>query len=431
MSEDQPSLFTLDKESLLRRYRAEKRFRFYGISAIFLALFFLIFLLGSVVSEGYSAFYQSFIKIPVYFDPKIISLNGKMPKKVKDFIGINYSLLLRNALIEELHLSALTKGDLHQIKKIFSPEGALTLRKYLTKHPDFIGKTRSMEVLASSDVDSVFKGLVDLASGVKHKLSDKQLHWVSLLARRGLLYKKFNTAFFFNAASSRAESSGLGAALLGSFYMMGVVLLLAVPIGVGTAIYLEEYASKSKWMDILEININNLAAVPSIVFGLLGLTIFVNFFGLPRSASFVGGLVLSLMTLPTIVIATRSSLRAISPSIRAAALGLGASKTQLVFHHLLPLALPGIVTGTIIGIAQAFGQTAPLLLIGMVAFIADYPVTPLDPATALPVQIYIWASEMDRAFVARSSAAIIVLLLVLSILNGGAIFLRRCFERRR
>lgn len=219
-------------------------------------------------------------------------------------------------------------------------------------------------------------------------------------------------------------------ALIGSFYMMLIVLVLSLPIGVAASIYLEEFAPKNRLTDLIEVNINNLAAVPSIVYGLLGLSVFINFMGFPRSASLVGGLVLTLMTLPTIIIATRAALKAVPPSIRAAALGLGASKMQTIFHHVLPLAMPGILTGTIIGLAHALGETAPLLLIGMVAFVANYPTTPMDPSTALPVQIYMWANEAERAFVERTSGAIIILLLFLIVMNVGAILLRRRFERR-
>lgn len=250
------------------------------------------------------------------------------------------------------------------------------------------------------------------------------------LTGEGMMSEAFNWGLFTNGASSRPETSGLGVALVGSFYMMLIVLVLALPIGVAASIYLEEFAKKNRLTDLIEVNINNLAAVPSIVFGLLGLAVFINFFNLPRSASIVGGLVLTLMTLPTIIIATRSALRAVPPSIRAAALGLGASKTQMVFHHVLPLAAPGILTGTIIGLAQALGETAPLLLIGMVAFVANMPTTPMDPATALPVQIFMWANEAERAFVERTSGAIIVLLLFLAVMNIAAIILRRRFERR-
>ncbi len=253
---------------------------------------------------------------------------------------------------------------------------------------------------------------------------------MKMLSEEGVMKEAFNTGLFTFGASSRPETSGLGVALVGSLYMMLIVLGLSLPIGVAASIYLEEFAKKNRFTDMIEVNINNLAAVPSIVFGLLGLAVFINFFGLPRSASLVGGLVLTLMTLPTIIIATRAALRAVPPSIRAAALGLGASKTQMVFHHVLPLAAPGILTGTIIGLAHALGETAPLLLIGMVAFVADVPSTPMDPATALPVQIYMWANEAERAFVERTSGAIIVLLLFLAVMNIAAIILRRRFERR-
>ena len=246
----------------------------------------------------------------------------------------------------------------------------------------------------------------------------------------GALEQRFNWGLFTFGASSRAETAGVGVAIIGSAYMMLIVLCLALPIGVAASIYLEEFAPRNKFTDLIEVNINNLAAVPSIVFGLLGLAVFINWFGLPRSAALVGGLVLTLMTLPTIIIATRAALRAVPPSIRWAALGLGASKTQTVFQHVLPLAAPGILTGTIIGLAQALGETAPLLLIGMVAFVADYPASPMDPATALPVQIYMWANEAERAFVERTSGAIIILLGFLALMNLTAIFLRRRFERR-
>jgi phosphate transport system permease protein len=250
------------------------------------------------------------------------------------------------------------------------------------------------------------------------------------LSQEGVMAERFNTGLFTYGASSRPETAGMGVALIGSLYMMLIVLMLALPVGVAASIYLEEFAPKNRMTDLIEVNINNLAAVPSIVFGLLGLAVFINFAGLPRSASLVGGLVLTLMTLPTIIIATRAALKAVPPSIRSAALGVGASRMQMVFHHVLPLAAPGILTGTIIGLAQALGETAPLLLIGMVAFVANYPATPMDPATALPVQIFMWANEAERAFVERTSGAIIILLLFLAAMNLAAIILRRRFERR-
>ncbi|HET8726613.1 MAG TPA: phosphate ABC transporter permease PstA, partial [Alphaproteobacteria bacterium] len=282
-----------------------------------------------------------------------------------------------------------------------------------------------------SDVDMTVKGHVsrDLPED-RRRLNDAQLAFMDALEADGRLERQFNTALFTSGASASPELAGVGVAIIGSLYMMAITLALSLPIGVATAIYLEEFAPKNRWTDLIEVNINNLAAVPSIVFGLLGLAVFIQFFGLPRSAPVVGGLVLTLMTLPTVIIATRAALRAVPPSIREAALGVGASRMQAMFHHTLPLAAPGILTGTIIGMAQALGETAPLLMIGMVAFAADYPQTPFDPATALPVQVYMWASLPERGFVERTSAAIIVLLAFMLLMNAAAVLLRRKFERR-
>ncbi|MEL6743968.1 MAG: phosphate ABC transporter permease PstA, partial [Pseudomonadota bacterium] len=305
------------------------------------------------------------------------------------------------------------------------------LRSMVLADPSIIGQTRNVWVLAKGDVDSINKGQVDLTvDESRRQVNDRQVGWMNQLSEAGAMQQRFNTGLFVNGASSRPEMAGMGVAIIGSLYMMLIVLALALPIGVAASIYLEEFAPKNRWTDLIEVNINNLAAVPSIVYGLLGLALFIAFAGLPRSASLVGGLVLTLMTLPTIIIATRAALKAVPPSIRSAALGVGASKMQMVFHHVLPLAMPGILTGTIIGLAQALGETAPLLLIGMVAFVANMPATPLDPATALPVQIFMWANEAERAFVERTSGAIIVLLLFLAAMNITAIFLRKRFERR-
>jgi len=298
-------------------------------------------------------------------------------------------------------------------------------------NPSIIGTTENITVLANANIDSANKGQIDLTVDEKdRKVSDRQLAWMKQLAASGALHEAFNSGLFLSGNSSRPEAAGLGVALIGSLYLMLTVLVLALPVGVAASIYLEEFAPKNRLTDLIEVNINNLAAVPSIVYGLLGLSVFINMMGLPRSASLVGGLVLSLMTLPMIIIATRSALRAVPPSIRSAALGLGASRMQMVFHHVLPLAMPGILTGTILGLAHALGETAPLLLIGMVAFVANYPASPLDPSTALPVQIYMWANEAERAFVERTSGAIIVLLFFLVAMNIGVILLRRRFERR-
>jgi phosphate transport system permease protein len=262
------------------------------------------------------------------------------------------------------------------------------------------------------------------------RLTDAQLEWVDRLVEQDRLEKRFNTTFFTAGDSREPELSGIRGAVVGSFYTLLVTLLLAFPIGVATAVYLEEYAKRNRWTDLIEVNINNLAAVPSIVFGLLGLAVFINFFGIPRSTPLVGGIVLALMTLPTIIIATRASLKSVPPSIREAALGVGASRTQTVFQHVLPQAMPGMLTGAIIGMAQALGETAPLLMIGMVAFIVDVPGGVTDPSTVLPVQIFLWADSPERAFVERTSAAIMVLLGFLFLMNAIAVVLRKRFEHR-
>ena len=297
--------------------------------------------------------------------------------------------------------------------------------------PGVIGKTVSVWVPANDDVDMLMKGQMERdVPQSERRLTDKQLTWIDKFAGEDRLEKRLNTAFFTGGDSREPELAGIWGAVMGSFYTLVVTLLLSFPIGVSAAVYLEEFAPKNKWTDLIEVNINNLAAVPSIVFGLLGLAVFLNFFGLPRSTPLVGGLVLTLMTLPTIIIASRASLKSVPPSIRDAALGIGASKTQMVSHHVLPLAMPGMMTGTIIGMAQALGETAPLLMIGMVAFIVDVPHGFTDPATVLPVQIYLWADSPERAFTALTSAAIMVLLAFLIFMNSAAVLLRKKFERR-
>lgn len=422
---------------LRRRYRAEKRFRFFGIAAISFALLFLFALLWSVFSQGLGAFRQTMITLPVMLEKQLIDPDNRLAEnpalaaQPQFLASVDYPLLLRRALARKLHIAESDGSAMRALGQLVSPSARGQIRDFIAANPGGIGSLHAFNFLASSDADAAFKGKIDFSLPQnERRISDRQKQWIDILAKEGALRKSFNFGFFTRAPSANAESSGLAVALAGSFTMMLTVLALALPIGVAAAVYLEEYAKKNRFTDLIEVNINNLAAVPSIVFGILGLAVFINFFGLPRSASLVGGLVLALMTLPMIIISARSALQAVPPSQRAAALGLGASKTQAVFHHVLPLAAPGILTGTIIGLARALGETAPLLLIGMVAFIANYPRTPLDPATALPVQIYMWAGEAERGFVERSSAAIIVLLAFLLLMNIAAIFLRRRFERR-
>jgi phosphate transport system permease protein len=416
---------------LKRRHAAEFRFRLYGIVAIIIGLGFLAILLVSIVGKGYTAFVQTAITVPVEFSASIIDKDNERATNPRVLVSANYPVIARNAVAKALGVSTDDKAAMRDIAKFVSDGSRSTLRDIVVSDPSVIGTTRNVTLLAAADIDSANKGQIDLAVPQdKRKVSDQQVAWLDQLKQEGAISTPFNWGLLTFGASSRPETAGLGVALVGSLYMMAIVLLCALPIGVAASIYLEEFARKNRFTDFIEVNINNLAAVPSIVFGLLGLAVFINFFGMPRSAPIVGGLVLTLMTLPTIIIATRAALRSVPPSIRSAALGIGASKMQMVFDHVLPLATPGILTGTIIGLARALGETAPLLLIGMVAFVADRPATPLDPATALPVQIYMWANEAERAFVERTSGAIIVLLLFLALMNLAAILLRRRFERR-
>jgi phosphate transport system permease protein len=414
-----------------RRYAAERRFRAYGVTAILVGIFFLFVLLWTVVSNGYTAFEQTNITLPIEFSEKIIDPNNKRATDPDALMASNYPLLARDALIKVLGISPTDRAAVKRATDMISASARTQLRDIVMADPSVIGKTVTVSLLAEGNIDSANKGQIDLSvDEARRKVNDQQLGWMKTLNDSGAMTKNFNTGLFSFGASSRAEAAGVGVAALGSLYMMLIVLALALPIGVAASIYLEEFAPKNKLTDLIEVNINNLAAVPSIVYGLLGLSVFINFMGMPRSAALVGGLVLTLMTLPTIIIATRASLRAVPPSIRAAALGLGASKMQTIFHHVLPLAAPGILTGTIIGLAHALGETAPLLLIGMVAFVVDFPGSPMQPSTALPVQIYMWANEAERAFVERTSGAIIILLVFLILMNLGAILLRRRFERR-
>ncbi|MEP6564752.1 MAG: phosphate ABC transporter permease PstA [Mesorhizobium sp.] len=416
---------------LKARYAAERRFRIYGMLAISVGLAFLAIILVTIVSKGYTAFWQTTVSLPVSFDEKVIDPGNKRATDPAVLIKANYPKLAENALVAKLGINPDDKPAIKQLKGFLSEGARVQLRDIVAADPSVIGTTRDVNILAAANLDSAFKGQIDLSvEEARRKVSDQQIVWMKKLKADGVMAEHFNTGLFSYGASSRPETSGVGVAIIGSLYMMVIVLLLALPIGVAASIYLEEFAKKNRFTDLIEVNINNLAAVPSIVFGLLGLAVFINFLGMPRSAAFVGGLVLTLMTLPTIIIATRAALAAVPPSIRAAALGLGASKMQMVFQHILPLAAPGILTGTIIGLARALGETAPLLLIGMVAFVADYPKTPFDPSTALPVQIYLWANEAERAFVERMSGAIIILLVFLMAMNITAIVLRRRFERR-
>jgi phosphate transport system permease protein len=342
----------------------------------------------------------------------------------------NYQALVRQSLLD-LFPSVDTRQERRELYGLISPGATYHVRNRVMEDPSIIGQRIHIRIPVSDDFDQYAKGHISAETAeAGRRISDQQIAWFERLKSRGLVERTFNTTFFTAGDSRSPELAGIWGALVGSFWTMLITLLLSFPLAVGASIYLEEFAPKNRLTDIIEVNVNNLAAVPSIVFGLLGLAVFINFFGLPRSAPLVGGMVLALMTLPTIIIASRAALKAVPPSIREAALGVGASKMQSTFHHVVPLALPGMLTGTIIGMAQALGETAPLLMIGMVAFIVDIPSGPLDPATVMPVQVYLWSDAPERAFVERASAAIIVLLGFLVIMNMLAVLLRKQFETK-
>ncbi len=434
------SLLTVDARTR-KRNAAEARFKSYGVIAIACGLLFLVALLFAIVRNGTMAFSQTFITVPVeLIEAKVDKKGNRDPADLAKVSTFGYAPLIDAAMVAALEGQGINspfkkKKDL---RKLISDSGAAQLRDAVLKNPDLIGKTIEFRLLAASRVDGYMKGRVTRESLARDKnLSPAHLDIVDALAAAGMLKRSFNLDFILGADASekRPEQAGIGVAMLGSFFMMLVVLAFALPIGVAASIYLEEFAPKNRWTDLIEVNISNLAAVPSIVFGILGLAVFIQFAMLPQSAPLVGGLVLTLMTLPTIIISTRASLKAVPPSIRDAALGVGASKMQSVFHHVLPLAMPGILTGTIIGLAQALGETAPLLLIGMVGYIAsNFPDGIasgfLDPNSAMPAQIYEWAKRADPAYYERAWGGIIILLVFLMSMNIIAIILRRRFERR-
>lgn len=437
--EKKKSLLQLDARTRTRN-AAETRFKAYGIIAIAFGLLMLAILVFNIVTRGAGAYQQTFIALEVEL------LAGKLDKKgnrnlddIKKVSTFGYTPLLSNALeakVAELRIETDLKAK--KMVGILSKSAAAKVRDYVLNNPNKIGETVGFEFLASSRVDGYLKGRVSRDSiGNDKNISPAQLDLVDALKAEDSLAKHFNMSFITgsDASDARPEAAGMGTSMIGSFFMMLVVLVLALPIGVAASIYLEEFAPKNWITDIIEVNISNLAAVPSIVFGILGLAVFINYMHLPNSAPLVGGLVLTLMTLPTIIISTRASLKAVPPSIRDAALGVGASKMQSVFHHVLPLAAPGILTGTIIGLAQALGETAPLLLIGMVGFIASNPPDSiatglLSPNSAMPAQIYEWAKRADPAFYERAWGGIIILLVFLVTMNTIAVILRRRFERR-
>ncbi|MEO9632348.1 MAG: phosphate ABC transporter permease PstA [Sulfitobacter sp.] len=423
-----------------RRNAAEGRFKLYGIIAIVIGLLMLLTLLFTIISRGTGAFQQTYVTLSVPLLEDKLDKNGNRDlEDIKKVSTFGYSPLLKAAFENKVEAAGIeTDLKSKDMADILSKDAAAQLRDHVLANPELIGTAAEFEFLTNSRVDGYLKGRVTRESIANDKnISAEQLDFVDVLIADGSLEKRFNLDFITGADASdaRPEAAGMGVSMIGSFAMMLVVLVLALPIGVAASIYLEEFAPKNWITDIIEVNISNLAAVPSIVFGILGLAVFINYMHLPNSAPLVGGLVLTLMTLPTIIISTRASLKSVPPSIRDAALGVGASKMQSVFHHVLPLAAPGILTGTIIGLAQALGETAPLLLIGMVGFIASNPPENIaeglmSPNSAMPAQIYEWAKRADPAFYERAWGGIIILLVFLISMNAIAVLLRRRFERR-
>ena len=412
------------RAGLKKRYARETRFRAYGLLAIALAVGFLLLLLGRIVEQGHTAFYAHTVTVPVYMDPARV--DRAYPQ------GTNFELLVAEQQLRRMGVADDAEGaKARQMRDLFSSELKFAAAARIAKQPGLVGQTVTLAAPLSDDADLYLKGEISRATpSDQRRVSDQQIDWLERMKAGGQISSHFNTNLFTRGDSTEPEQAGVLGAVIGSAMMLLVTALLAIPFGVGAAIYLEEYAPKNRFTGFLEVNINNLAAVPSIIYGLLGLAVFINWMGLPRASPIVGGLVLALMAFPTIIIATRAALRAVPPSIREGALAMGASKTQTVFQHTLPLATPGVMTGSIIAMSHALGETAPLLLIGMVQFLPGLPHSFVEPAGALPSLIYIWENASERAFHERVAAAILVLLFFMIIMNAAAILLRRRFERR-
>lgn len=412
---DSPLDFTTRTPALRRRHAAETRFRWSGRLAIFMALGFLVVMLGAIGNLGLGALKQTQVRLEVTLPANMVDADN--------LAATDFGKLIKDAL--RARFPDVTKRkDKRKLYGLISVGAEAVLSSRIEAEPGLIGNAVTLWLPASDEVDMLVK------NGVAGRLKPKQQGWVGDLQDGGDVQVVFNTGFFLNGDSREPELAGIASAFVGTAWTLAVCFLMSFPLGIMAAIYLEEFARKGRWSNFIEVNINNLAAVPSIVFGLLGLAVFLNLFGLPRSSPLVGGMVLALMTLPTIIIASRAALRAVPPAIREAALGIGATKVQTVFHHVTPLALPGMLTGTIVGMARALGETAPLLMIGMVAFIVDIPKSALAPATALPVQIFLWADAPERAFLEKTSAAIIVLVAFLIAMNLIAILLRIKYRQR-
>lgn len=412
------------RAGLKRRYAREGRFKLYGLLAIGVAVSFLLLLLGRIIEQGHTAFYSHTLTTPVYMDPARV--DRAYPQ------GTNFELLVAEQQLARFGITDDAAGTKAlAMRSLFSSELKFVAAERVASNPNIIGQTLPIAAPLSDDADLYFKDEISRDTPQdQRRLTDEQIDWLDRMEASGHVSAHFNTGLFTKGDSTEPELAGVLGAIVGSALMLMITAVIAIPLGVGAAVYLEEFAPRGRLTDLIEVNINNLAAVPSIIYGLLGLTLFINWMHLPRASPLVGGLVLALMALPTIIIATRSSLKAVPPSIREAALAMGASKTQTVFQHTLPLAMPGVMTGSIISMAHALGETAPLLLIGMVSFIPGIPTSIVEPTGALPSLVYIWENASERAFHERTAAAILVLLTFMIVMNAAAIVLRRRFERR-
>lgn len=408
---------------LAKRHRRENIFRAFGLTAVIFGFILVFFLLFDITSKALPAFHQHWVKVDVNYSEKNLRYAAG-----DDLADLSYRNTLRKSIYETFP-EVKARRDKRQLNGLFSSNAEFAIKEHLIANPDHLGTTQPVWVRVDDDVDVYLKEVEKLGEPLV-RIDQKEAQWIKTLVGNGAIEKRFNIEFFTSSDSREPELAGVRGALTGTFLTMIVTLVLSFPLGVAAAVYLEEFAPKNRWTDMIEVNINNLAAVPSIIFGLLGLAVIINLFGMPRSAPLVGGIVLTLMTLPTIIIASRASIKAVPPSIREAAMGLGASRVQTTFSHVLPMAMPGILTGTIIGMAQALGETAPLLMIGMVAFIVDVPSSFTDASTVMPVQIFLWADSPERGFLAKTSAAILVLLGFLFLMNASAAYLRRRFESK-
>ena len=426
----------MNKDFLKKRYKKEKRFILIGRIAVSLTIIFLVILLGSILLRGISGFYTTNISLKTNLLEEII--DPAQNKNADEIFKASWRKVSRTAIYNILddyndskNIEKSTRKEKRDFIRLFSRSSEFYIRDYTLKNINNIGEVVTINVPASSLVDQYLKGKIDISLDESNRpLSDAQISWINFMVEKNMIERKFNVSFFSNGDSRNSEEAGILGAMVGSFLALMVTVIAAFPLGVMSAIYLEEFAPKNKFTNLIEVNINNLAAVPSIVFGLLGLAIFLNFFGLPRSSPLAGGLVLALMTLPTIIISSRVAIKSVPPSIREAAMGVGASKMQSVFHHVMPLAIPGILTGTIIGMARALGETAPLLMMGMVAFIVDVPQSITDPSTVLPAQIFLWSDQPERGFEEKTASATIILLGFLLTMNALAVFLRYKYERK-